>query len=211
MITKKQIHFALDLCFNLAFPWVAYKIALPIWGEFGALLSSAVPPLIWSLVELARHRRLDALSILILSGIGLSLVALLLGGDQRILLVRESLVSGLIGVAFLASAILSKPLIYHLARATARRQGDEDGSGFDDWWGHPDSQKMLRILSIGWGFGLTLEALLRGWLAWHWEAERFLMFSPIVSYGVIGLILLWTVWYRRKVASAQAAEDDQTP
>jgi hypothetical protein len=204
MITRKHVHLALDLGCNIALPWLAYKLAEPVWGEFGGLLASALPPLLWSVVELVRHRRVDALSMMILAGIALSLFALLLGGSPKLLLVRESLISGLIGLAFLVSAPFAKPLVYHLARAMAQRQdaaeaGEGDGcAAFDEWWREPESQRMLRGITWGWGFGLSAEALLRGWLAWHWTSERFLALSPFVSYGLIGLLLLWTVWYRKR-------------
>ncbi|MDB5802037.1 MAG: hypothetical protein JWL63_2976 [Rhodocyclales bacterium] len=208
MLSKKNLHLALDLTFNLVLPWLAYKLAEPHWGEFGGLLCSALPPLLWSCAELIRHRRLDALSMMILAGIGLSLFALSLGGNPRLLLVRESLISGLIGIAFLVSAPFSRPLVFHLARAMAKRQStDEAGSDFDEWWQLQVSQRMLRGITWGWGFGLTAEALLRGWLAWHWSSERFLMLSPFVSYGLIGLLLLWTLWYRKRfdVCDTEAA------
>jgi hypothetical protein len=199
MLSRKHLFLALDLGFNLVLPWVAYKLAEPRFGEFGGLIASAIPPLIWSGVELLRHRRLDALSTIVLAGIGLSLLALMLGGDAKLLLVRESLISGLIGLAFLASMPFRKPLVYHLAHAMAQRQDPEEGSeSFGDWWQLGDSQRMLRGITLGWGIGLTTEALLRGWLAWHWEPERFLLLSPFVSYGLIGAMLIWTFWYRRR-------------
>lgn len=210
MITRKHLHLALDLSCNLVLPWLAYKLAEPHWGEFGGLLASALPPLLWSVVELVRHRRLDALSVIVLAGIGLSLFALMLGGSPKLLLVRESLISGLIGIAFLISAPFSRPLVYHLARAMAQRQNvneeDDHCSAFDEWWGQDaHAHRMLRGITWGWGFGLTLEALVRGWLAWHWSSERFLALSPFVSYGLIGLLLLWTIWYRKRFDALDVA------
>jgi hypothetical protein len=52
---------------------------------------------LWSGIELLRFRRIDALSLLVLAGILLSLLAMLLGGSPRVLLMRESLLSGLFG------------------------------------------------------------------------------------------------------------------
>jgi hypothetical protein len=202
MITRKHLHFALDLGFNLALPWLAYKLAVPMWGEFGGLLASALPPLLWSCAELLRHKRIDALSMMVLTGIALSLFALLLGGSPKLLLVRESLISGLIGIVFIMSAPFGKPLVYYLARAMAERQSAvescENDADFDAWWQEPDSQRMLRGITWGWGIGLTAEALVRGWLAWHWTSERFLALSPFISYSLIGLLLVWTVWYRKR-------------
>lgn len=78
-----------------------------------------MPPILWSLVEFARRRRLDALSVLVVSGIALSLLAMLGGGGARFLQLREKLVTAVIGLLFVGSALISKPLVYELARAHA--------------------------------------------------------------------------------------------
>ncbi|UGA39025.1 hypothetical protein JOS77_05000 [Chromobacterium haemolyticum] len=92
----------LEIIVNFLLPWLCYRYGEPRWGEAGALMFSALPPVLWSVVELLRFRRVDALSLLVLLGIGLSLLAMLLGGDARLLLLRESLITGLIGCGFLA-------------------------------------------------------------------------------------------------------------
>ncbi len=200
MISRTQFRFAIDLLVNLALPWLVYHFAEPVWGEYGALLASSVPPILWSAAELAWHRRVDALSVIVLAGIALSLGATLLGGDARLLLVRESLVSGLIGVAFLGSLTTSKPLVYFLARATVAREGGERAADFEDWWQDDQARTMIRGMTTGWGIGLIGEAVLRTWLAWHWPPEQFLAVAPFVSYGVMGALFLWTLWYRQRLA-----------
>lgn len=87
-----------------------------------ALLASSAPPIAWSLVEFARHRRVDALSVLVVAGIVLSLLAMIGGGGPKFLQLRENLVTGIIGLAFLGSALISKPLICQRARASIRRE-----------------------------------------------------------------------------------------
>ncbi|MET5115574.1 VC0807 family protein, partial [Burkholderia pseudomallei] len=75
-----------ELTVNLLLPWAAYRAALAYWGETGGLVASAVPPLVWSPVQLARFRRVDALSALVLFGFVLSIAAALAGGSARMLL-----------------------------------------------------------------------------------------------------------------------------
>ena len=65
-------------------------------GDLRAL--SFTRPRRWSLVEFARHRRLDAVSLLVVSGIALSLLAMLGGGGARFLQLREKLVTAWIGL-----------------------------------------------------------------------------------------------------------------
>src|ERR1700760_4195238 len=95
--------FVLELAVNFLLPWLAYRLALRGVGDTGALIASAVPPLVWSTIELARFRRVDALSVMVVAGIALSVAAMALGGSPRMLLLRESLVSGAVGLVFLLS------------------------------------------------------------------------------------------------------------
>ncbi len=91
-----------ELGVNLLRPWLAYRLALPHWGELGALYASAVPPIVWSLAEFART--------LVLLGIAMSIVLMALGGSPRLLLMCKSMASGAIGVVFLLSLAMRRPL-----------------------------------------------------------------------------------------------------
>lgn len=202
-MNRKHINLIAELAVNLALPWMAYTLAEPRWGELGGLIASAIPPLLWSLGELLRHRRLDALSVLVLVGIAMSLLGLALGGDARILLVRESLASGAIGVAFLVSLLFEKPLIFYLARATMAREQDDAHEMIAAWWATPGARRAVSVMTAVWGSGLTAEAALRTWLAWTWPPARFLAVAPFIGYGLVALLMLWTLWYRRLLGRAE--------
>src|SRR5436305_11485521 len=116
---------------NFILPFVIYSYAESRLGDVRALLASSVPPILWSLVEFARHRRLDAVSVLVVSGIALSLLAMIGGGGVRFLQLREKLVTGAIGLVFLGSALIGKPLIYELARASKRRKSEDEAQQFE--------------------------------------------------------------------------------
>ncbi|NSL56799.1 VC0807 family protein [Uliginosibacterium aquaticum] len=196
---KVRLHTFLELLLNLLAPWLAYSAAEPHYGEFGALIASSLPPLAWSVFELLRYRRVDALSFFILGGIALSLLAMALGGDARLLLVRESLISGLFGIAFLVSLLFQRPLVYYLACAMAKRGDEQHGAGrFHAWWQLAGSRKLICEISFVWGTGLALEAALRIWLAWHWEPQRFLAIAPPLGYAIAGLMGAWTFWRVRR-------------
>ena len=191
-----------ELGFNFVLPWLVYRQALPVWGETGGLIASAIPPLLWSVVELLRFRRLDALSLIVLVGIVLSLIGLMMGGDARILLMRESLVSGLIGVAFLVSLLCKRPLIYYLAQATVARESAAALARFEASWQTTPVMKGMRNMTLYWGAGLTLETLIRAELAWAWPVERFLAISPLISYGMMGVLVALTWWERKRIRKA---------
>ncbi|CAM2150593.1 MULTISPECIES: VC0807 family protein [Paraburkholderia] len=197
---KLRPAFVAELAVNLLLPWVAYRLAQPYWGEIGGLIASAIPPLAWSAVELVRFRRIDALSAVILLGIVLSLAAMAFGGGTRALLMRESLASGAIGVAFLGSLFARRPLVFYLTRATVARETREGVARLELLWSENRSfGAAMRLLTLVWGAGLCADAALRTYLAATWPIERFLVVSPILGYVVFGLLLAWTFWYRTRM------------
>lgn len=199
----RKLQLAADLVVNLFLPWLAYRLIAPSHGEFAALLASSLPPLAWSLLELAWHRRIDALSTLVLTGIALSVLAMALGGDARLLLVRESLISGLIGLAFLGSVLIGRPLVYFLARATMMRQNEPDAiARFQAWSEFPLARRGLRAMTLVWGLGLSGEAALRCVLALSWSPERFLAIVPPLGYVLTAVLAGWTFWYSRRLREA---------
>jgi hypothetical protein len=197
---KLRPAFVAELAVNLLLPWVAYRIALPHYGEVGGLVASAIPPVGWSIVELVRFRRVDALASIVLLGIALSLLAMAFGGGPRVLLMRECLASGAIGVTFLISLFARRPLVYYLARATVARETPEGVERFELLWQERREFALaMRMLTAVWGVGLTADAGLRAWLAATWPIERFLVISPMIGYGAFGGLLAWTFWYRTRM------------
>lgn len=192
-----------ELIVNFLLPWLCYRWALPQWGESVGLIVSSLPPVVWSVYELLWFRRVDALSLLVLGGIVLSLLALLLGGSPRVLLMRESLLSGLFGVAFLLSLPLRRPLVFYLARATVARESDEGIRRFDLRWQEAGFRRGIRQMTLLWGCGLTLETVIRAVMIWQLPVERFLLLSPFVSYGIMACLMGLTWLGRRHLRASR--------
>ena len=204
---KLRPGFVVEMAVNFLLPWLAYRFSLPHLGETGALIASAVPPIVWSLIELARFRRVDALSVMVVAGIVLSVAAMALGGSPRMLLLRESLVSGAVGVVFLLSLPMRRPLIFYLARATVAREMAGGAAHFEALWRErPALASSMRLMTLVWGIGLTGETALRAWMALTWPIERFLVVSPFIGYGIYGGLALWTLWYRKTLTNRANAQ-----
>jgi hypothetical protein len=57
-----------------------------------------------------------------------------------------------------------------------------------------------------WGFGLIFQTAVMCYLAWVWPIGRFLLLSPVIGYGIFGVLMGWSLWYRaRRIAMARAA------
>jgi hypothetical protein len=193
----QTVTFICEILFNFVLPWACYHWAKPHYGEVHAIFASALPPMLWSVITFIRDRRIDAISLLVIGGIGLSLVGFAVGGSPKLLLVRESFVTGLIGVLALGSAAIGKPLIYHLARAIMARQSPAEHDAFVARRDIPAFKRSMMVMTVVWGVGLLGEMGLRVALVFTVPVGTYLVLAPVVGYGVFGVLGLWTFLYVR--------------
>jgi len=186
-----------ELVVNFAAPWIVYHYSAPRLGEVGALVASSGPPILWSLITFIRSRRIDAISAMVIVGIVLSLLAYIGANDARMLQLREKLVTGLIGVAFIGSTLIGKPLIYWLARAGVARQGPEALAAFDSRKDIPLFRRTMTIMTLVWGFGLLADAGLGALLVRTLSISDYLLAGPMLGYAVTAALILWTVLFTR--------------
>jgi hypothetical protein len=191
-------HIVVEALVNFILPFVIYSYAEARLGDVRALLASSVPPILWSLVEFARHHRLDALSVLVVSGIALSLLAMLGGGGARFLQLREKLVTAIIGLVFVGSALIRKPLIYELARATMRRKSEDEAQQFEALQVHAGFRRTMTVMTLVWGFGLLIDAAVSVVLVFVLSIREYLIVNPILGYGTMGALSLWSFLYGQR-------------
>ncbi len=205
---------ATEALVNFILPIAVFDLAKPHWGDVRALIASSGPPIVWSLGLLAVKRRVDALSMLVLAGIALSLLAVLGGGSVRFLQLREKLVTVTIGAAFLISAAIRKPLIYYLARATIMRRSASEAEAFVALRENPHFRRVMTVMTLVWGFGLLAEAAVSTVLVLNLSIHDYLVAGPILGYGTMGALGGWTFLYarraRRRGEARRAAEIAQT-
>lgn len=210
---------ALELCVNVGLPYLVYVATQARIGQVHALLAASVPPIVWSAIEFARKRRVDAVSLLVVAGILLSLLAFFGGGSARFLQLRENLVTGIIGLAFLVSAGIGRPLIYQLAVAQMSRgsgaEANAEANKLKSLRDKPQFRRTMMVMTLVWGFGLIFQTLVACVLVFEMSIARYLLVSPIVGYGIIGGLMLWTFWYgnrmkKRGMAARAAAAAART-
>ncbi|MGH7011326.1 MAG: VC0807 family protein [Caulobacteraceae bacterium] len=198
-----------ELLFNFILPFLIYDLGKARLGDVHALMASSGPPIAWSLFEFARRRRIDAVSILVLVGIALGLLAFLGGGGVKFLQLREHLVGGLIALAFLFSAAIKRPIIYYLAVATMRRRGSADLAGFEARRNNPGFRRALTTMTLVWGVGLLASTTVACALVFAVSIKTYLIISPIIGYSTAGVLAGWTWLYararRRRGAAMEAA------
>lgn len=192
---SKSMYVIITLLINGIIPWALYVLLSDHMGSLQALSIATLIPLGDNLIHLVKHRKLDAFGGLMLFTFVLTIVLVLLGGSERILLVRESLITAGVGIVFLCSLFFSRPLMYHLATRFVI------GNDFPNSWGYAYFRFVMRLMTVVWGIMLTGEAAVRVYMVYHLSTERYLALSNVVLYGFIGAAVLWTVVYRRYSAA----------
>lgn len=209
-LTRKAfLNVGIEILVNFVLPYLIYIKAEAHIGQAHALMAASLPPVLWSVIEFARKRRVDAVSILVIAGIVLSLLAFLGGGSVRFLQLRENLVTGLVGLVFLGSAAIGRPLIYQLARASKLRESRSEAERFEGLREYPSFRRGMTIMTLVWGFGLLAQTMVACLLVFQMSIRNYLIVSPFLGYGTMGALALWTFFYvkrmKRRGEAAHAA------
>jgi hypothetical protein len=182
-------------------PFVTYQVATGLGAsELSALAWGAVFPLAGIALGYARRRRFDVISAISLAAIAVGLGGALLLHSARFLLVKDSLVSATIGLAFLGSLLAARPLVFVIGRA----QSPGRAAVFDARWAEPAFRRELRLMTAVWGGVLLAEAATRVALSLVIPPGALLAISPLLAVVFLGSVGLWTVRRRRSLKEEAA-------
>jgi hypothetical protein len=186
-----------SILINGLVPVVVYNLLLDHFSSFVSLLLATMVPLLDNLYHIVKHRKADAFGMFMLTAFILSLLAFLLGGNEKLILMRESLVTGILGLIFIGSLFYSKPLIYHFAIRFSSNDESVQKSKFANNWEFSYFRFVIRLMTAVWGIALLGEAVIKTILVYELSISAFLAVSQIIFYSVLGVTILWTVIYRR--------------
>ncbi len=187
------------LLLDFVLPVVGYQVLASRGASPTMALSlTTVFPIAGILGSWFRERRPDILGIISLLFIVAGLAATMVTGDPRLTLMKGSIITGAFGLAFLASLLLPRPLAFYLGRRMMTGGKPDLMSRWDALWEYPRFRYGNRVVSMVWGFGLIVEALLRVVLALSLTTSTFVWLWSVLSYGIYASLLVWTVCYARR-------------
>jgi hypothetical protein len=171
-----------------------------IWPILGASLVPAVS----NVVNLLRRRTVDIVGLLILLGMIGGLVPAALGGTQRLLLIRESFVSGLLGLILLISPfVMRRPIGYYVIREFLTANDTLPEEHFEVLWRTAYFRHGVRIVTIAWGALLVGELVLRAFMALTMNVGLVVSISPVIFTTLMLLAGIATaVWLSSAIARA---------
>jgi hypothetical protein len=142
--------------------------------------------------------------MLLVFGIGLALT--FVSGDPRFLLVKESFVTGAVGLTFLVTALRGRrPLTLAAQQSWHPEQAAELAAEYRDV---PAARRGHRFVSTVWGTGLLAEAALRVPLVYLLPIN--VMVGVSTGMAVLTFVGL-AVWTGRYTARARAVTTEQPP
>jgi hypothetical protein len=181
-------------------PFATYMLVKSTFhtSDIIALSIGAVIPAVFSVVRFTRSRTIDIVSVLIMLGLVGSIIAALIGGSPQLLLIRESAVGAIMGLAFLVSLVFERPLFFYLARHFRAGNDPEKVAAFAKQWERPALRRAYRIITAVWGIGSLGEFALRIVLVFTLSIPLVLAISAIAFPLIYTLMGLWTMHYVRK-------------
>ena len=187
---------------------LAWDIGLPLATFYGlhlagatdwvALLTAsgaAAVRLVWGVV---RDRRLNPFAVVMLVVFGVGLALALIGGDPRFLLLKDSATTAAVGLTFLVTTLLGRPLTYAAMQSFNPAQAAHLAQRYET---DPRVRHGYRLTSLVWGIGLLVEATLRVPLIYLLPVSVMVAVSQAMMIAAFVLLIAWTSWYSRRAAA----------
>src|SRR5437763_9203820 len=170
-------------------------------SDLVALLLSSVPALISEIVTIVRQRQLDVLGIIVLAFLAISALISFIGGDPRLLLIRESFLTVVLGVVCIVSLLFPRPIWFYIIRYFATGNDPAKASAFNARWQFPAFRSYIRIITVVWGIVYLVEFPVRVFMVYHLSIQQYLAIGPIVFYAVTFAVIAFTIAYARRMIS----------
>ena len=149
--------------------------------------------------DLARHHEINPVAMLVLFEIVTSIGALFVSGDPRVLLVRESFVTGSFGLACFASLLLPRPIMFYFGRYFMAGSDPEKRRVFNERLQNPVVHRGHQLVTAVWGAVYLGEFLIRLILIYTVAASVVLAVTPVLLGLAAILTIVWTFRYANKL------------
>ncbi len=184
------------------FPYITYRSLTtyaPSMPATYALAISGVFPMAHSVIGIVRRRYLDIIGVIVVIGIVVSIVATVIGGDAKLLLLRESFVTGALGLVALSSFAWRRPLMFYVGQQFASGADPAARARFDALWQErPRARRTFRIMTLVWAVGWLAEFALRVVMIETLSIAQVLAASPVVFNAINIGLMAWTFAYVRR-------------
>ncbi|MGW8362301.1 VC0807 family protein [Streptomyces wedmorensis] len=197
----------LTIGLNVVAPILTYNILTEDhgWSEFSALLLSSAWPVLDTAIVVAWRRKVDEFAVVTLVFLVITAVVSLVGAHTaRALLVKDSCVTGLFGLLCLATLLAPRPLMFYFGRKFATDGTPASTAWWNGLWQYEGFRSTMRTMTLVWGVAYVAEALVRVALAYALPTRTMVTLSPVMIYGVLAALGVWTARFGKRRAAEGA-------
>jgi hypothetical protein len=151
------------LAFGIAAPTALYYLLHGMGASNLAALSiAAILPALTALYKLAVKRQVDAIALVVLATIVVSLVTSVIAHSPRFLLARDGLVTGLWGFWFIATLRARRPAAFLFARPLMEGRRVFGNKSWDSLWQtEAKFRRIWQVSTVIWGLATLADAVIR--------------------------------------------------
>jgi hypothetical protein len=184
------------IAFDLTGPIAGFYLLLAFgFSVLTASLLIMVLPIGNAVVQFVRRRQLDQLACVTVVVLALLVVLALVSASPRLILAKDGIITGVVGLCALGTLLGRRPLYF----AAARPFGEEADENWDERWVNESGfRHLMRTVTSVWGIGLTLDALVKVLFAYTLPINAVPGIAGI-QYAVVFVgLVLFTVRYVRR-------------
>ncbi|WP_145905077.1 VC0807 family protein [Kitasatospora viridis] len=204
--SSAALGWVISIAFNVVAPILIYNHFHGHTSEYVALLLSGLGPVLDIVIYLAWHRRADEFAMISLLFVAITVVVSFIGPhDARLLLAKDSAVTGLFGLLCLATLAAPRPLMFYFGRKFATDGTPEQVAWWNGLWQFEGFRTVQRNLTIGWGVGMLVEAVVRIACVYSLSHGTVVTVNSVLPYAFTGVLVFWTMSYARRAQARGAA------
>jgi hypothetical protein len=188
-----------SILINMLAPAILYRLASPHFsaGSLIPLAISSLPPILALAYSLIKLRAVDFLGLFAVENVACNVGALLLAHTEMGALIGRALQNVPLALVFFGSLMFGKPLVFYMARQFSTGNDPAAGPAFDAAADNPGAMRTYRIMTWVWAFALLIKSAGSVYLATHFAAKDYLVFSPIWDLVSDSSLVSWTILYGR--------------
>ncbi|MCW2545214.1 MAG: hypothetical protein JWM40_2766 [Frankiales bacterium] len=176
-----------------------------------AYLVSTAGPFTMIAITWVRTKTLSGASLVIVLFLLLSAAAAFIGGsDSRLLIVKDSAVTGGFGLACLVSLLLPRPLMFYFGAKFATDGTRQGLSYWNGLWQYPEFRRSQYLINNVWGVAYLCEAAVRVVIAY--TVDGFAVanaISTILPWAFLAVLITFTVTVGKRTQQAALAKRQQ--
>ena len=184
------IGYAADVVVPMALYYVLHRFGI---SDALALGASAAIALVVTIVNTIRRKKLDAIGILVIIEIVLSIALFLWLKDRRLILAKPSFYSGVAAIYLIIMAFRPKPMNYDTIRNLGSDGDPRRAAAIDAAWEeNPKFRTAVRTAEVGWGLAFLADSILRVIIIFNTEPDRAVWLSNIPHIAAIAIIIAFS-------------------